>query len=67
MMAQHNGPGIDAVIAINHLEDRALARSRWPAEHYAFAGFDVKIHIIHHRQNHAIAQVHGEGLGEVLY
>ena len=55
-------PGIDGVVAVEHLQDRALAGARRAAEHGAFARLDGEGHAFHDRQADAVAQMHGEAL-----
>ena len=61
VMAEGDGAGIDAVIAIDHLEDGGLAGAGGAAEHDAFAGVDVEIDVGDDGEDDAVTQVHGEG------
>src|SRR5690606_28039451 len=55
---------IDRVVAVEHLEDGALAGAGRSAQHGAFACAQRKRDAFDDRQLDAIAQMHGEGLGD---
>ena len=52
-MADQNGAPIHRIIAVDHLQDRAFAGTRWTAQHGAFTGIEFKIHALHDRQFNA--------------
>ncbi len=55
-------PGVDAVIAVKHFEDRALADAGRAAQHHAFAAGDGEGDVGDDRQHEAAAKVHDEAL-----
>ncbi len=56
---------VDGVVAVEHLQDRALAGAGGAAEHGAFAGPDRERDAGDDRQFDAVAQMHGEAFGDV--
>jgi hypothetical protein len=64
-MADHDRAAIDRVIAIDHFQDRALARARRSAKHRAFTGTELKIHAANDRKFDAALQMHDEGFRHI--
>ena len=62
LMADANPAAIAAVIAEDHLQDRGFSGARWPRQHDAFAGPNLKRDAAHHREFYPALQMHGEGL-----
>lgn len=54
--------GVNGIVAVDHLQERALADAGWAAEHDAFAGCNREGDIGDDGQAYAVAQMHGEAL-----
>ncbi len=67
LVHQPDGASVGAVIAIDHLEDGALAGAGRAAQRHAGAGAHLEARAIHHRQAGAAAQMQREGLGEAFH
>ena len=64
LMLNQDLTGIDGVVAVEHLQDRAFADTGRAAEHDTFALLDGERYAIDDRQADAVTQVHGEAFGD---